>query len=189
MLRSLSLYAALVLFTAGAFPPPAAGQHFELSAGWTLPFGELADVTDGGPSVRGSFLYPVSWGYVLAWSGYTDHRGQTFELPPGVVGIAAGKIDAQDIPFLAGVRFNPGRAYIDLTAGGLWRRLKLGNLDAVGTSIDPAAAVHAGLTILGGPETARGGSENYMGALNVYGGLLVGRHDWRYFTGGLSWQF
>ena len=72
--------------------------------------------------------------------------------------------------------------YIDLTAGGLWRRLKLGALDAVGTSIDPAAAVHAGLTISGGPE-------NDMGALNVYGGLLIGRHDWRYFTAGLSWQF
>ena len=115
------------------------------------------------PSVRGSFLYPVSWGYVLAWSGYTDHRGQTFEIPPGAVGIAAGKIDAQDIPFLAGIRFKPGRAYIDLTAGGLWKRVKLGALAAAGTSIDPAAAVHAGLTILGGPETDMGGLERLRG--------------------------
>lgn len=152
MLRSLSLslYAALVLFTAGAFPPPAAGQHFELSAGWTLPFGELDDLTDGGPSVRGSFLYPVSWGYVLAWSGYSDHRGRTFA--QSVFSFSAGKIDVQDVPFLAGVRFKPGRGYIDLTAGGLWKRLKVGAFDAAGTSIDPAAAVHAGLTIRGGTD-------------------------------------
>lgn len=170
-------FVALLLTVLLAASPggKAKGQTLELSAGWTIPTGELADVSDGGLSVRGSFLYPLSWGYVMAWSGYTDHRGQTFELPPGAIGIAAGKIDAQDVPFLAGVRLKPGKAHIDLTAGGLWRRLKLGALDAAGTSIDPAAAVHAGLTIHGG--------------LKIYGGLVIARNDWRYMTAGLGWQF
>ena len=88
---------------------------------------------------------------------------------------AAGKIDAQDVPFMAGARFEHNRARIDLSAGGLWRRLKLGNLDAAGTSIDPAAAVHAGLEIRGG--------------LSARAGLVIARHDWRYLTAGLSWQF
>ena len=147
----------------------------EISAGWTFPIGELADVSDGGPSVRLAGLYPTSWGAVLAWSGYTDHRGLTFELPPGVVGFAGGKIDAQDVPLLGGARIEHGRARVDLTAGVLWRRLKLGNLGAAGTSIDPAAAVHAGVEIHGG--------------LSARAGLVIARHDWRYLDAGLSWQF
>lgn len=154
----------------------------EISAGWTFPIGELADVSDGGPSVRLAGLYPTSWGAVLAWSGYTDHRGLSFELPPGAVGFAGGKIDAQDVPLLGGARIERGRARIDLTAGVLWRRLKLGALDVAGTSIDPAVAVHAGLEIRGGSETAGGG-------LSAGGGLVIARNDWFYLSAGLSWQF
>lgn len=171
------LWAALLFAALFAAVPggQAKGQTFELSAGWTLPFGELSDLSDGGPSVRGAFLYPLSWGHLMAWSGYTDHRGMTFEVPPGVEGFAAGEIDAQNVPFLAGVRFNSDRVQIDLTAGGLWKRLKLGNLDSAGTSIDPVAAAHVGITVYDG--------------LKVHGGVVIARYDWRYATVGLGWQF
>lgn len=156
----------------------AKGQTVELSAEWTLPFGELSDLADGGPSIRGAILFPLSWGNLMAWSGYTDHRGLTFELPPGVEGIAAGGIDAQNVPFMAGVRLSRERVRIDLTAGGMWKRLKIGNLPddgGTGTVIDPAAAAHVGVTVYEG--------------LKVYGAVVVARYNWRYTSFGLGWEF
>ena len=168
------LIVGLVIFIVGSTSTTAEGQTYEVSAGWTLPIGNLSDLTQGGPSVRFSYSRPVSWfskGTFIAWAGYTDHRGKTYELPEDVEGFggASNKISGQDIPVMAGVRFKKekSKGHVDLTGGLLWKRIKLnlggslaGTSTGTGTDTDPAIAAHGSYTIYGGPETSGGGGEN-----------------------------
>lgn len=165
----------------------ARGQTYELSGGWTLPFNNLGDLARGGPSIRFTYVRTVSWfdkGQVVAWTGFSDHRGKDFGILEDVeeTGVFDNKWGVQGIPLMVGARFKKpsSKAHIDLTAGLLYKRIsidfgtsRIGS--STGTDTDPAIGAHAGYTL--------------SGSLGAWGGLVLSTNDWRYLTAGLSWRF
>ncbi len=184
MLRLLIV--ALVMIVVGSTSTPAMSQTYEVSGGWTLPFGGLSDIAKGGPSIKFAYVRTVSWfdkGDVIGMAGYNHYRGKAFGILEDIEETGYdNKWSVSDFALMVGARFKKpsSKAHIDLTAGLLFKRLSIDfgtNRFGAGTGsdTDPAIGAHAGYSL--------------SDKLGAYGGLMLATNDWRYVTAGLTWVF